>query len=615
MKSLLIGLLVLLNTAVFAQNANYKLYRGIPVTTAGDTTGISSGTGYLYYNGTKWRAGQNGTFQDLVKPSVSLGTFGQVPYMNAAGTAFQYSSNFTYGSIARIDAANTLFLVGGSGDASQLTLNSATGIDFNTTGPNFFITGTNQVQVTSLTDRIIIGGMFPTKVHCQSGGSGLILDSIPALNDTASMILVRNIDGEVAYRHASTLGGGGGSYSFSSPLQESGGTVSILDASLTQPGIVTTSAQSFAGNKTFNGILSVNSNLVMNGAFTVNANGGITTTDDGPLILSADGSPTAQVIRADSHLQLEEGVTLDTIKSLGDILVRPDQTSGSVYLSPGANGYVQLGDPDFGQSYITVYGTGTEGIELYGSTSGFNLSTDTGGGLSGNIKGAIFIKSEDEFELRATTTSTTSGRLILGTENTDGEKGFRFDLQDETAQFIDETDTPGGLEYNVTGYVTQTHSLTDKEYVDGLHKYGELYIDAGSTVTTVTTAGTFYKITGYSVGLSSGTTPASGASSNITIATGTTYSNAGVYNVSYSASFTGTANAVVQIAVFVNGTRQPKVNLTRKISAGGDVGRAACSGLLSLAEGDVIDVRVTSDSNGDAITVVSSNLNITRTAP
>lgn len=134
--------------------------------------------------------------------------------------------------------------------------------------------------------------------------------------------------------------------------------------------------------------------------------------------------------------------------------------------------------------------------------------------------------------------------------------------------------------------------------------YGNLYEDNGATNITCTTAGTFYQWASSSAGLSFGTT-LSTASDNITITAG----SAGVYlaSLNISASCVG-SGMEAHIAVFVNGIRQTNVTNVARIENLGAEPLSAC-GLISLAVGDVVDVRVTGENNGDVF--IPKNVNFT----
>lgn len=162
----------------------------------------------------------------------------------------------------------------------------------------------------------------------------------------------------------------------------------------------------------------------------------------------------------------------------------------------------------------------------------------------------------------------------------------------------------GAMEYDGTYLYFTPGSVRQRI---GISAYGELYEDNGSTAITVTTAGTYYQWTTTTVGtqlLNTGST----TNDNITIDTG----GDGAYKIDVSTSFTATANSIISWAVFKNGTRLTNVTAQRKVSAAGDVGSVSISGIVSLAATDTIDLRVTSNSNGDTVTPVYTNLSLMR---
>ena len=142
-----------------------------------------------------------------------------------------------------------------------------------------------------------------------------------------------------------------------------------------------------------------------------------------------------------------------------------------------------------------------------------------------------------------------------------------------------------------------------------MDSYAELYENnpAGSTITVVV-AGNFYQWVTTTVGQSGPTDLAvpSAATDDITIGV----NGAGLYGVMVISSFNGSNNAVAEVAVHVNGALQPNLQISRKLSAAGDEGAVSISGLLVLAAGDVVDLRVSSDGAGDVVIIKHANLTI-----
>lgn len=137
---------------------------------------------------------------------------------------------------------------------------------------------------------------------------------------------------------------------------------------------------------------------------------------------------------------------------------------------------------------------------------------------------------------------------------------------------------------------------------------GEMYeYNASGTTSniTVTSSGSFYGWTTATEGVTSGVT----FNDNST-ADRLTVSTAGDYQVNASVSFgTSTNNTIVEAAVFKNGTKIDYLTFRRKLSSG-DLGVAAITGIITLAASDYLDLRFTSDGNGDVVEVEIINLNI-----
>ena len=147
-------------------------------------------------------------------------------------------------------------------------------------------------------------------------------------------------------------------------------------------------------------------------------------------------------------------------------------------------------------------------------------------------------------------------------------------------------------------------SAATNSYTTSGPSYGNLYEDGGSTNITITTAGTYYQWATSTAGSSFNTT-LSTSSDNITIDAG----GAGIYlaTVNVSASCVG-SSAEAKVAIFVNGSRQVNVTNYARIENLGAEPLSAC-GIITLAVGDVVDIRFTSGTNGDV--VIPTNVNFT----
>lgn len=157
------------------------------------------------------------------------------------------------------------------------------------------------------------------------------------------------------------------------------------------------------------------------------------------------------------------------------------------------------------------------------------------------------------------------------------------------------------------GSVAITTSLFTGHARDGFGggMYGALdeENEAGSDI-TITTAGTYYGwVTAEVVKLNNMTADFTGVADGLVIDDG----GKGDYLILGSVSFSGTPNKIVEGSIFVDGV-QSHAGLRRKLGAGGDVGAAPIVDILTLANNDKVDLRFTSDGNGDVVTIESCHL-------
>ena len=152
--------------------------------------------------------------------------------------------------------------------------------------------------------------------------------------------------------------------------------------------------------------------------------------------------------------------------------------------------------------------------------------------------------------------------------------------------------------------------ITQSQITDFGSSYGELYEDndSGSTI-SVTYLDVYYGWTTATAGEVSGSgyvtaDVADSTADNLTIGA----SGAGTYLCSAYTSFGGSNSAVVKAYAFINGV-QTSLGYERKLGAtGSDVGSASFVGFLDLAASDYVDLRFTSDGNGDSVYVYRCRL-------
>lgn len=150
--------------------------------------------------------------------------------------------------------------------------------------------------------------------------------------------------------------------------------------------------------------------------------------------------------------------------------------------------------------------------------------------------------------------------------------------------------------YDPSGYVNQNASASLYEYND-----------SGSDINVVT-AGTYYKWTTSATGTSSTYAVADATDDDITIQTG----GAGKYLINISCTFDGTNAAVFEAAAFVDGNEIEAACFQRTLGTPSKLGAGSTTCTTYLADGAVLDLRVTSDSNGDDFSVHRMSFDVVR---
>lgn len=141
--------------------------------------------------------------------------------------------------------------------------------------------------------------------------------------------------------------------------------------------------------------------------------------------------------------------------------------------------------------------------------------------------------------------------------------------------------------------------------------YGEIYCQGATGSLVLTMQNRWYQVTNFDTnGEANGTTP-DHTSDDVTIDAG------GVYLVTVPTSFSGSASSTFELQVHKNNGASGFNNLycTRALGTSGDVGSTSIGGLVSLSDGDTVElwVRCTSGA-GKSITVRDCTLSVVRVA-
>ena len=175
------------------------------------------------------------------------------------------------------------------------------------------------------------------------------------------------------------------------------------------------------------------------------------------------------------------------------------------------------------------------------------------------------------------------------------------------------------LSCNLVSAADYTNTYTVYENGNISPSYGQLVenTEAGTTL-TITTAGSWYpwisSATGNGTGSSNGTTitTSTGNPSSITVGA----NGAGAYSVGYHVSFDAPGGALVEAALYKNGSRMVNTQTHAKMDTAGKTEMTlSAKSTTQAAIGDVFTLRLSSDSNADDITLFHVYMGILRFAP
>jgi hypothetical protein len=194
--------------------------------------------------------------------------------------------------------------------------------------------------------------------------------------------------------------------------------------------------------------------------------------------------------------------------------------------------------------------------------------------------------------------STTTGAQYLFTKNGINQN---------------QTDARGyQIGYNLTnkrgkaGEVMAMNSTADSAvWINGVAR-GALYIDSGKMPCALIAANNYYKLSGTQVSPGSTAMVPSSISNDITIM------HDGSYLISWGGSGSAMPNSLIAISVFVNGERVKNLTAQRKVSGSGDVDDMGRTFAMPLRAGDMVDLRATSNVNGDIFIASYANLSVSK---
>jgi len=242
------------------------------------------------------------------------------------------------------------------------------------------------------------------------------------------------------------------------------------------------------------------------------------------------------------------------------------------------------------------------------------------GMMVGPLSGQVVINS-------TTTTPTADGSALLELQSPD--MGFLIPKITLTADLTDPSPVAapatGLLIYNLIGgsqaegfYFWDGSKWTEvinEKRVFANEQFGELYeIISGGTPTTValTTSGTWYGWNSAWKGtLSTGMT----ADTTLAFASKMYISRYGLYNIQLAMSVGGSQNQTITTSVFiVNGATETetRIKVFSKMGSQGALISGSSMGVLELVSGDELDIRFSSNSNGETLDIYSINFIVTK---
>ena len=177
--------------------------------------------------------------------------------------------------------------------------------------------------------------------------------------------------------------------------------------------------------------------------------------------------------------------------------------------------------------------------------------------------------------------------------------------------------------FNATGNISTDGNVTGNSIISygvilPLPSYGGMGVPDGSTAQfTISTGGVYvatdaftlsHEKTGFLTDSQSNTDHSTEASDGFIVDT----NGAGKYKFTFQASATGSANTEFKFFGHKNGTKESFCGFTMEIGSTSDIERGAVSCFLTLAVGDFVDVRYTSNSNNDTLTLHNTSFSLVR---
>ena len=240
-----------------------------------------------------------------------------------------------------------------------------------------------------------------------------------------------------------------------------------------------------------------------------------------------------------------------------------------------------------------------------GSTADASAMLDIQSNDKGIMIPRVTLTSLDNFSPIEGSSATATGLLVYNLGSEDVDEGFYYWSSNKWKQ------------------ITNSESNVSINQLSGLYEAAELYEDTDfndPVSISLTNANQPYGWVSATAGETFGDTevntlPNNSATGGDQIIIG----EAGLYQVTVSASFAGTNNFQVTGAVWndpISGdpTYETRVRFLVKLKAFGDLEGSSAQGLLNLAEGDILDLRFTSTTAGETLELYNISFIVNKVA-
>lgn len=252
----------------------------------------------------------------------------------------------------------------------------------------------------------------------------------------------------------------------------------------------------------------------------------------------------------------------------------------------------------------TITGTGLSIVNTNGYANTIYTASASGQGLISQFPGSTGISNSLSGDVGSVTTSPGDVQVT----STDGVNSSGLTINLSKAEFIDNLNSKGVV-YAADYSANYTdRSLVDKEYVDTRTiPKAYAYLDSNTTFVTVSTAGTWYQITGFTEGQENGIVLFDSDSIYVT--------DSGIYGLQFDPSMIKGAGGAAQFEFGFGINNVPpttSLRTLRTVSSATDYGVAPIGRSILLSANDRIKLYVRNLSNTDDVKFVYGQFQVVK---